>query len=324
MNSTFCDILVVDDDGAIRTHLARILTSAGFTVRTATNGDDAVQAIEQRCPYFVISDWRMSPVDGIQLFRHIRQATWPHYVYLLMLSVQPDHHDITNGFMAGADDFLTKPVHAIELLARLEAGSRVLELERRLGQLASMDSLTGLLNRRMGAHLLDKEWSRAIRYKHPLSCVMWDLDEFRSINDTHGRLAGDAVLRAAARLVETISRRSDYICRWGGDEFLVILPETNEEGAACWAKRFGARLATMECGFKGQPITVTASFGAAERLEGMWASDNVVDAADQALQAAKKAGRQGIVVSQSIHAKQFGASPLLQRAASGGLPAAAE
>lgn len=300
MNSNLQDILVVDDSAEIRTLLARKLKAAGFRVRTAADGKEALQAIEYRCPYFVIADWRMSPIDGIELCRRIRLKTLPHYVYVILLSTQPDRNDVATGHEAGADDFASKPVHERELLARLETGARVLELEQRLNQLASVDPLTGVLNRRMGLQLLDKEWSRVVRYGNSLSCVMWDLDHFKPINDTYGHLAGDEVLRATAKLAETISRHADYLYRWGGDEFLMIMPETTEKGALCWTQRFSSEIANLDFCFKGHKIPVTASFGVAERLKTMQGPMDILAAADQAMYLAKRAGRQQIVVSRII------------------------
>jgi diguanylate cyclase (GGDEF)-like protein len=300
MNACFRDIIVVDDDGALCKSLSRILKAAGFRVRTAKDGKEALQTLEQECPYFVISDWRMSPVDGIELCRNIRMTALPHYVYVVLLSVSPDYNDVVTGLRAGADDFVGKPVHRRELLARLEAGARVLELECRLNHLASVDPLTGVLNRRMGLHILEKEWSRVVRYGHPLSCVMWDLDQFKPINDTYGHLVGDDVLRASAQFAEVVSRRSDYLFRWGGDKFLMIMPDTNEEGASCWAQRYSSRMADKEFCIRGHTIPITASFGVAERQDSMQNPEHILDAVDQAMYVAKRTGKQRIVAARSI------------------------
>lgn len=311
MNVNFRDIIVADDDKGVCMSLSRVLTAAGFTVRTAANGREALLAIEQRCPYFVISDWRMSPIDGIELCRRIRLEALPHYVYVLLLTTRPDNNDITTGFDAGADDIACKPLHRRELLARLAAGARVLEMEQRLSQLASVDSLTGALNRRTGMQILKKEWSRVKRHGHPLSCVMWDVDNFKPINDTYGHLVGDDMLRASAQLAEVVCRRADYLFRWGGDEFLMLMPDTNEEGASCWAQRFISRMADREFCFRGHTISVTASFGVAERLESMQTPEELIDAADQALYVAKRAGKQRIMAARKIHINRLnGVSPL--------------
>lgn len=301
MNPCFQDVLVVDGDYALCTSLSRILTSAGFTVRTAANGTEAIRALEERYPYFVIFDWRASRMDGIELCRQIRSERLPHYIYLMLLSENYDYNDVATGFMSGADDFAAKPVQRRELLARLEAGARVLEIEQRLTQLASFDNLTNSLNRRMGMLLLDKEWSRASRYEHPISCALWDLDHLGRINETYGHAAGDEALRAIARLAEATSRRADYVCRWSDDEFLTIMPETNEAGASCWAQRLASRIATMDFTFHGQRISLTASFGIAERIESMKSPQELVDAAEEAMYAAKKAGEHQIVTAQSLH-----------------------
>jgi diguanylate cyclase (GGDEF)-like protein len=191
-------------------------------------------------------------------------------------------------------------VRSKELLARLEAGMRVLELEDRLCQLASVDSLTGMLNLRTAMQFLEKEWGRAIRYSHPLSCVMWDVDHFKPINDTHGHFVGDESLRSLSRLAESSCRRSDYMCRWGGDEFFVIMPETNEEGASCWAERLCSAIAGTGFSFRGQAMSITASFGVAERQEFMQSPKQMLDLVDHAMYEAKKAGRNRVVTARSI------------------------
>jgi two-component system, cell cycle response regulator len=297
MDPTFQDVLVVDDDPAMGKNLSHILEPAGFRVRTATDGAEALKLVRQQCPYFVITDWVMSPVDGIELCHLLRQENLPHYVYVVLLTAKSQADDIITGLNAGADDFVTKPVSKGELLARLQAGSRVLELESRLGQLARCDALTGVLNSRTFYQLLEMEWTRAIRHDHHLSCVMIDVDFFKQTNDTHGHLVGDAVLKSLAEVVKAKCRTSDCLCRWGGDEFCVLLPETDEQGACIWAERCCSTLAENKLCTGLNKLPITASFGVAQSYRSMQSPEQLLHLADQALLAAKRAGRQRVVTA---------------------------
>jgi two-component system, cell cycle response regulator len=303
MNPTFQDVLVVDDDRVTHAILSDMLEPAGFRVRCAVNGTEALQIVREECPYVVITDWLMSPMNGIELCRLLRQERLPHYVFVVLLTAKSQATDIITGLNAGADDFLTKPVDQGELFARLQTGLRVLELEHRLNELARCDPLTGVLNRRTFYEVLEREWNRASRHGHPLSCVMVDVDFFKRINDTYGHLVGDHVLKFLAKSLEGQTRCADYVCRWGGEEFCVLLPETDEEGACTWAERCSQAIAELEfC--SDRHITMTASFGAAQRQEEMQDPEELLGLCDQALYAAKRAGRHRVVSFGSIAADE--------------------
>jgi two-component system, cell cycle response regulator len=295
MSPHFQDVLIVDDDRVIRTILSDMLEPAGFKVRQAANGAEALQLIREQCPYLVISDWLMSPMNGIELCRLLREEKLPHYIYVVLLTAKSQAGDIITGLNAGADDFLTKPVRKGELSARLQTGLRILELEHRLNELARRDPLTGVLNRRTFYEILEREWNRAERYGHPLSCVMVDVDFFKKINDTYGHMVGDHVLSFLAQSLEGLSRCPDYICRWGGEEFCALLPETDEEGAHRWAERCRAAIAEATVNSNECNVTMTASFGVAQRQDGMDNPKQLIAQADQALYAAKRAGRHCVV-----------------------------
>ena len=300
MNPAYRDVLVVDDHADLRASLSHTLRIEGFHVRTANNGVEALEAVRQECPHYLITDWCMHPMDGIEFCRQLRLESLPHYVYTILLTIKNDGEAVITALNAGADDFMSKPVRRAELLARFEAGARVLELEDRLSQLARCDPLTGVLNCRTAKQLLEKEWARAIRYRHPLSCVMWDVDYFKAINDMHGHLVGDKALQYLAQLAESQCRCPDYVCRWGGDEFLVLLPETNAAGAFCWAERFCASIAATPLAYRSFELPISASFGVAERQTSMPDPSAMIELADQALYAAKREGRCRVVLAESI------------------------
>jgi two-component system, cell cycle response regulator len=300
MDTTFREVLLVDDDPQVHHILANMLTPAGFKIQHAANGAEALDMVREECPYFVVTDWSMLPVDGIELCQFLRKESLPHYVYIVLLTAKSRSDDIVTGLNAGADDFVTKPVNRGELLARLQAGARVLELERRLSELARSDPLTGLLNRGTFHELLEMEWSRSIRYGHPLTCVMLDVDFFKRINDTSGHLAGDNVLKTLAKTLQSVCRQADYVGRYGGDEFCILLSETDEQGALVWAERCRSAIAATVFGSGARRFAMTASFGVAERSPSMDIAEHLLECADHALLAAEQGGKDRVLAFGSM------------------------
>lgn len=297
-----CDtkILLVDDDPSMVRLLSKWLESGGYHVRTAGDGVQALAAIEEECPDILITDWEMPRMDGLELCRKIRQLDLPHYIYTIFLTVRSTPSEMIEGLEIGADDFLGKPVYQGELLARLRAGMRVVELERRLSLMACTDPLTGLLTRRTFFESMEKEWQRAQRNHLPLSCVMLDLDFFKQVNDTHGHPVGDSILRLVGGLLKQSCRGSDAICRYGGEEFCVMLPETNEEDAAAWAERVRQRMTSLTLPVGKHEVGVSGSFGVAQCHDDNRKPADLIDQADQALLCAKQSGRNRVVRYESL------------------------
>ncbi len=293
-------VLLVDDDPSMLRLLARWLEKAGYLVRTASDGQEALDAIELECPDFLVTDWEMPRVSGLELCRQVREMLLPHYVCIVFLTARTGATEMIAGLENGADDFLTKPVTEGALLARMQSSSRVLELERRLSLMAHTDFLTGLLTQRTFYECLDKEWHRARRFHLPLSCVMVDLDFFKQVNDVHGHPAGDSVLKFVAELLLDNCRASDTVCRYGGEEFCALLPETDESAAAVWAERVRARLAALRIPTSHNSLHITGSFGVAQCGDDVQTSEELVDLADQALLCAKRAGRDRVVRYASL------------------------
>lgn len=293
-------VLVGDDDPAMRRLLARWLDGAGYPTRTVADGQEAIEAIELECPNFIITDWEMPRINGLELCRLVREMVLPHYVYIIFLTAKTDTTEMITGLEVGADDFLSKPVSQGELLARMRSGSRVLELERRLSLMARTDALTGLMTQRSFYESLEKEWHRSRRQHFPLSCVMMDLDFFKQVNDVHGHPAGDSVLKSWAELLLDNCRASDFVCRYGGEEFSILLPESNEIDAAAWAERTRRRLAALRIPSGHRILQVTGSFGVAQCRDELQNSEELVDLADQALLCAKRAGRDRVVQYSSL------------------------
>ncbi len=288
-------VLIADDDPAILRLLTYWLEGAGYEVRQANDGLEALHAVREDCPHFLITDWEMPNLDGIELCRRIREEGFPHYVYSVLLTGRSDAGDSIVGLEAGADDLLTKPVGAAELLARLRAGARVVELENQLVSLARTDPLTGIPNRWVFFEHFERELLRASRHDIPLTCVLVDIDFFKTVNDSHGHVIGDVILKAFARTLSQQCRPSDYICRYGGEEFCVLLTETTEENGAVWAERIRAALHEIAIPIGEQHLSVTASFGVAERTAATNGPEDLVDKADDALRVAKHTGRDRVV-----------------------------
>lgn len=300
MNSSNSNVLLVDDDPAILRLLTQLLETAGYRPRQSGDGRQALAAIEEECPDFLITDWEMPCMNGLELCEAVRKLSLPHYVYILFLTVKSASDEKVAALEIGADDFLTKPIQRDELVARMRSGARILSLERRLSRMARTDPLTGLPTRRTFFDCLAKEWERAGRGNLPLSCVMADIDFFKRINDIHGHPAGDSVLKVVASLFTDGSRGSDSVCRYGGEEFCVMLPETDEHGAALWAERVRQRMASLVVPVGTKELRITASFGAAERHDDTQTPEDLIDQADQALLCAKQSGRDRVIRYESL------------------------
>ncbi len=294
-------VLIADDEAVSRRMLVRMLTKSGYEVIEASDGEEAWRILERPdAPRLAILDWMMPGMTGPALCRRLRDLKREPYTYVLLLTARTDKQDVVDGMEAGADDYVTKPFDAAELEVRLRAGRRILDLEadlmkarEALREQATHDPLTGLWNRYALLETLSREQSRASREGTPLSVIMIDLDHFKQVNDTYGHQAGDAVLREAARRMQTGIRTYDQVGRYGGEEFLIVLPGTSEANAAHLAERLrGAIAAQPVTAERGLRIAVTASLGVAA-VEPPEASDpaSLIRRADEALYRAKENGR---------------------------------
>jgi two-component system, cell cycle response regulator len=313
MQNNAYNVLVVDDDPVASRLLSTILMQAGYAVELACDGLQALASIERLCPDFLITDWEMPRMNGLELCRKIRERAQAKYIFTLFITGRSGSDNLIEGFESGADDFLTKPVQREVLLARLRAGERVLELERQLNTLASTDPMTDLLTKRAFFPQLDKEWRRAQRYQLPLSCVVLDADFFKRINDTFGHPAGDQVLVAIAEILREDTRASDILCRWGGEEFVALLPETDEESATLWAERVRSQVADRSFTFGSRTVGITCSFGVAERTPDISGGEELLALADQALMAAKQSGRDRVVSFSAMDRNNVVSESLLDR-----------
>jgi diguanylate cyclase (GGDEF)-like protein len=225
------------------------------------------------------------------------------YVFILLLTSLDKKDELIAGLEAGADEYLVKPVHEIELAARLKAAKRILDLESSLKQLAMHDQLTGAYNRGYLDRQLSKEIQRSWRYCHPLSIIMCDIDHFKAVNDRYGHQAGDQVLKEfVARINLSIRNENDWMARYGGEEFVIVLPETPPAGCLIVAERFRNLISASPVMYQGAAVAVTVSFGAitienTSQIEEM-TLDLILGKADECLYRAKETGRNCVVAVQ--------------------------
>lgn len=295
-------ILIADDDTVGRKVLAKQLEDWGHEVWMARDGQEAFDLYRRHGLRMIITDWMMPRLDGPGLCARIRESEKDSddLCFIILLTSKESSEDIAGGMSAGANDFITKPFHPLELCARLTNGIRILELQAELrrkkseaDQLARTDGLTQLMNRRAMLDTMRLDEDRMRREQRPLGTVMIDLDDFKKINDTFGHAVGDAVLRGASDCFAATIRGGDYVGRWGGEEFLIALPGADIIQCAEVAERCRTRLAAMRfTATDGTVIQTTASFGTAS-AEGTDRPEllDLVEQADRALYWAKESGR---------------------------------
>ena len=293
-------ILIAEDDVTSRLILENMLTKWGYDVVSATDGNDAWKKLqEEDSPKLVILDWMMPGMEGIEICRKIRETSKKEdqYTYVTLLTAKESKENIVTGMDAGADDYITKPFDMHELRVRVRAGQRIVQLQSELLETkknleiqSRTDPLTGVLNRRAILSQIENELSRAKRDDTQLSISMLDLDHFKKINDTFGHLAGDAVLRESMNRVEETIRSYDAIGRFGGEEFIVVLPGAKQADAIIIAERIRLKINGNKANIDGVSIPFTISQGLAT-CNGTSTVDGLIAKADEALYRAKENGR---------------------------------
>ncbi len=312
-------VLVVDDDPACRKLTARFLATAGYEVLTAENGTEGLRVLRDESVHIVVSDWMMPEMNGLELCKTIRSNEPIGFVYFVMVTAQQERARVLEAFEAGADDFLTKPFDRGELLVRMHAGSRIVELEaslmrrsreihkanaemailnEKLKRLATTDELTGLFNRRQTMTKLKDAWELANRYDQPLSCVSLDIDRFKSVNDTFGHAAGDVALKSTAQALSTATRTTDIVGRIGGEEFVVVAPNTDLDNASILAERIRKHIEETVVRHDAIELAITVSLGVAGKQAVMENPEVLLNKADEALYKAKRTGRNRYCVAQ--------------------------
>jgi diguanylate cyclase (GGDEF)-like protein len=329
-------ILIAEDDPVSCKVLEGFLNKWGYDVSVTKDGEEAWQVLQHEdAPQMAILDWMMPQTDGLEVCRRLRRRGPEPYVYVLLLTAKGQKHDVVEGIEAGADDYLTKPFDPGELHARLRAGRRILALQGALISArdalrfqATHDPLTGLWNRLASVEALSRELSRSQRQKESISVIMADLDHFKSVNDNYGHLSGDVVLRGTASRIASSVRAYDTVGRYGGEEFILVLPESDLAQALHQAKRIRDVFEKKPFDLPEGRVPVTLSLGVAslavnEAVE----PDGLVWAADQALYRAKHRGRNRVEAANEAEimkclSPSAGAAPTRQRRRNGGRAAA--
>lgn len=300
-------ILIADDELMSRRLLQKTLERAGYEVSAVENGR---LAADQLCtlqgPRLALLDWVMPELDGPGVCREVRKRKVQSYVYMVLLTAKESKEDVVKGLESGADDYLTKPFDPEELKARLRTGMRILDLEDRLVEAreemrfkATHDGLTSLWNRGVILELLKRELSRSHREHVCTAILLGDLDQFKNVNDTYGHVVGDEVLRETARRLVSSVRSYDFVGRYGGEEFLVVLNNCNPAYGLARAEEIRKAVAKLPVQTSEGSVAITMSLGLLLSQEwGVRSVEELLQEADTALYAAKGAGRNCVKVAK--------------------------
>ena len=312
-------ILIADDDSSSRRMLQRLLTKWGYEVVSAEDGKSAWEQLNTpEAPRIALLDWMMPGQNGVDVCRELRANRPQPYTYILLLTAKDAKESVVEGLESGADDYLTKPFHPQELKARLRVGIRLLQLEDTLVQAreamrfkATHDALTGVWNRGTILETLDREIIRSHRERVSLGVLMGDLDHFKSVNDTYGHLTGDEVLREATARIQACVRSYDAVGRFGGEEFLIVLPGCDARATADKAEQLRATIGDQAMETSTGPLRVTISFGGVATAN--WPDENsnqVLLMVDSALYRAKEEGRNRVAMASANEYEEAHLPPL--------------
>ncbi|MBT5549872.1 MAG: diguanylate cyclase [Nitrospina sp.] len=287
-------ILIVDDVQANITILERTLASVGYNISVAFNGQKALDLVPKLKPDLILLDIMMPGIDGYEVCRRLKQSDVSKYIPVIFITAKGDTESIVEGFDVGAVDFIMKPFKVKEVCARVHTHLTLSAALNKLIQDSETDPLTGLFNRRTFLKRIEEEAMRFRRYQKPFSILFGDIDFFKKINDTYGHAAGDAVLINISNILKTEKREIDQVARWGGEEFLILLPETDVAGAVQHGNKIREMISAKPFIYEGQEINITMSFGVSI-YNGDTSIEKTIDLADQRLYRAKESGRNKVV-----------------------------
>lgn len=299
-------ILIVDDSPTFRKEIIRILSSQKIAHNfiEAGDGSEALQVLFSKKKIdLIISDWLMPKINGLKLIQTIRSHSELSDIPCILITVKDQVKEKILGFQLGATDYISKPFHPDEFTVRVinllkirEIQEALKEKNKRLEKLSTLDPLTGLYNRNYLKQALTKEWIRSQRFKNEIGCLMLDVDSFKKINDTMGHKAGDEVLIEIGKIISSLLRGYDFSCRYGGDEFIIILPENSKQGVRIVGERLKQKVFQHEF-LKPDKLRITVSIGATS-IQGDKAKDPeyIIARADKALLRAKKGGKNQVTV----------------------------
>jgi len=299
-------ILIADDDSVSRRILEKRITEWGYKTIIATDGEKAWAILNKNKVRIAILDWMMPQISGTELCKRVREKQSDTYTYIILVTARGQQEDIIEGLSAGADDYMKKPFDILELKARLQTGKRIISLETQLLQiqlqlreLATKDSLTGLWNRAEILKKLTEEFERARRENITVSTIMLDVDNFKHINDSHGHQVGDIVLTKVAKRLSRNVRIYDTIGRYGGDEILLVLPDTTMENLINITHRLLTSVSKNPVNIQKKRLPITVSIGSAssETYPNITPTA-LIKKSDEALYEAKRKGRNRFVISK--------------------------
>jgi two-component system, cell cycle response regulator len=294
-NATKLTVLIIEDHPDQRDLLAIVLQREGYEVITAANGLEALAKLNEHQVHIALSDIMMPKMDGFELINKIRSNPAIKHIYMILITARIQEGDRVRGLDLGADDYITKPFSFSELLARVRVGSRVVQYQQNLEYQTQVDSLTGLFNRRALERKITEEFERAKRYGHPLSVLILDIDNFKQINDTYGHHGGDKALVKISETLREKTRRSDFPSRYGGEEFVLILPESDQESAVQAATKIHDEIRSCRFGTPEKPFLLTVSIGlSSTSLKDYSDWRQMIEDADGALYHAKNTGKDRI------------------------------
>ncbi len=303
------EILIVDDNPANLAVLSKVLKSAGLKVRVATDGTGAIAQAEYHPPDLILLDVMMEGIDGFETCRRLKANSKIKPIPIIFITALGDTEDKVKGLSLGAVDYITKPFQALEVLARVQVhlqlqllskkiiqqNQQLAKANRKLQYLVNFDGLTQVANRRHFDRYLEQEWYRLQRSQQPLSLILCDIDYFKNYNDYYGHQAGDDCLQKVAQaLKNAVKRSADLVCRYGGEEFVIILPDTNRAGTIEIAQLIQLAIKELNLVHAHSPISknITLSLGISCEIPHPQSSIRfLINAADTALYKAKKQGR---------------------------------
>ena len=307
-------VAIVDDDPAIRRLVRLLLKRSGYDTVEFATGAEARGQLEKTAWDLAILDRRLPDMDGLVLCQELKINPEFKSRYVIMLTGEDETEDKIQGLDLGADDYITKPFQYPELLARIRAAKRIVDLQkelmetnRTLERLSITDGLTSLYNHRHFQDELARAFEESARYVRPLSLAMADIDFFKKVNDSYGHAVGDEVLKAVARVFKESSRSTDLVARYGGEEFAVMMPETDLDSARAFAEKLRALVEGTPVQTQSGPLRVTVSIGVATVPHpNIHAAKEQIVAADNALYRAKHAGRNQVKAEEPMTAAANG------------------
>ncbi|HPS57354.1 MAG TPA: diguanylate cyclase [Spirochaetota bacterium] len=299
-------ILIVDDNITNSTFCEKLLVKNGYETSVCSSGEEALEFISKNTPDLILLDIVMPGIDGFQFCDQLKRTPRLKDTPIIFLSAMNDETSIINGFKCGGVDFITRPFRAQELIARTRTHIELKKAKEKLLTMAVTDELTGLFNRRYFMSRLNQEFERVKRYESIFTFIMIDIDYFKKINDTHGHLAGDCVLRNAADIMKKSLRISDTVGRIGGEEFAILLPETEIEYGVEIAERLRKKIDESEMEFECKTLKLTISAGISDSDTNDLTVDSVLNRADVALYEVKENGRNRVMAIRAEHREKSG------------------